>query len=128
MVLESRAKPHTRDTHRKLRHSHILPLCRLAIGRLFTNLASAGRWPVYLLTFLRLEPDPLGSASRCLQVRLFLYLCPPSDPVARPSEVLEVRLKRDRISRWRQRRLRFLPGSLAASGERGRLILDTSER
>lgn len=37
MVLESRARPQTRDTHRKLRHIHILPTVdRLPLYRLIT--------------------------------------------------------------------------------------------
>lgn len=62
-----------------------------------------------------------------------LFFIPVPSPLIRPlsapffSEVLKVRLKLDRISRQRQRRLRFLPGSPAASGEAGRLIRDTAE-
>ncbi|KAK2901575.1 hypothetical protein Q8A73_011321 [Channa argus] len=40
---------------------------------------------------------------------------------------MKVPLKLNRISQWRQRRLRFLPGSPPALGEAGCLIRDTAE-
>ncbi|KAK2838189.1 hypothetical protein Q5P01_015401 [Channa striata] len=40
---------------------------------------------------------------------------------------MKVPLKLNRISQWRQRRLRFLPGSPPASGEAGCLIRDTAQ-
>lgn len=70
----------------------------------------------------------LAAAFRCV----CFYTPPlPSDPslsAACFSEVWKVRLKLNRNSRRRQRRLHFLPGGLAASGEAGCLIRDTTER
>lgn len=162
MVLESRARPQTRDTHSTLLHTHMVwwisqgLLSESAPGsscyllhsvwwgetcgfsfkffqflqrtcRLVSRLAVESV-PVFILSRIL----PLLSADWLLPSGVFVFIPLPSPLIrplsaACPSEVLKAHLKLDRISRRRQRRLHFLPGSPVASGEAGRLIRDTAE-
>lgn len=67
MVLESRARPPTRDTHRKLRHVHILPGWLVVAGRVLRVLLPSG-----VLFYTCLLPLICLSTLRCLDARLKL--------------------------------------------------------